>query len=268
MLSIRLLLTPFAVIVLLYSCSKEHLPQASGERLYRIVNSDGDSTLYLNFNYDAEGKLTLIEDSNSQTHLGRIFLYYNEDNKMVKRVWMRYYGSLNNLLGQGIDSFIYDNNDRITKTILISTPNNTPTYKTINSFSYDEQGRLIADTTHSYWNNDITALTKFTYDAGGDVVQSENVSYTSGAVQNSTITKFTYNTTENPYKDLGMAAYLFLYDKEMMLSKHVPLQASFQDNSTNSYSYEYYSNGLPKKVINVYSNQNWSSQHTTEFFYQ
>ena len=264
----RPLLAAFTLFVLLYSCSKEDLPQASGERLHRIVSSDGDSTAYLNFNYDSEDKLTIIEDSNSQTHLGRTFLFYNENKQMVKRVSMRYYGSLNNLLSQWTDSFVYDNKNRIIKTVLISTQNNTPSFRTINTFSYDEQGRLLADTAHNYWNNDIAALTRFTYDGSGDVVQSENIFYMSGAVQGSTIAKISYSATDNPYKVLGMAAYLFLHDKDMILSKHLPLQVSFQDNSTSSYSYEYYSSGLPKKVINVYSSQNWSSQNTTEFFYQ
>jgi YD repeat-containing protein len=271
MLAIRPLLPAFIILVFLYACTKDDLPQAGGERLHKIIrsNDQDDSMHYVTFNYDAQGRLAVIEDSNSQTHMHRTLISYNNDNKMIKIVRTRYYGSPSNLLGQeGADSFVYNNDNRIIKRLAISTQNNNPAYTTSNTYSYDEQGRLVTDTAHSIWTNGIAGLTTFTYDTNDNVIKSEKRYYSSGVLQDSAITQMTYTSQDNPYKNLGSAAYFLLYDKDMVLSKQAPLLVLYPYNTIISYNYEYYNNGLPRKVINEYSGQNNSPKSTTEFFYQ
>jgi hypothetical protein len=269
MTSIRLPFAVFSLIALLLSCTKEKNQQAQGDRLYKIINRDGDSGWHSIFKYDTGGKLSVIEDSNWQTHMGRTFIYYNDRKQISKGVYMRYYGSLNNLLSQWTDSFVYDNNDRIIKTMSLFPRSTISGYKTTKTFTYDGQGRVTTESSYYSGTLDLASLTTFTYDASNDVVQMEEIQYAFGSPGYTTNTiKIIYNSIHNPYKDLGVAGYLLFYERYLFLSKHAPSQIIYPDH-IKDYSYKYYDNGLPKKIIYTSSGQYASSKpNTTEFFYQ
>jgi YD repeat-containing protein len=80
-----------------FSCKKDDIqsPETSGERLKRMV-SHSDSMWYVSFQYDGQGRLTAIKDTNSQMHIGNTSIQYDQQNRMIKMIRMRYYQSTNN----------------------------------------------------------------------------------------------------------------------------------------------------------------------------
>ncbi|HVG16199.1 MAG TPA: hypothetical protein VM935_14610 [Chitinophagaceae bacterium] len=264
--TVRLPFALFTLVLFFYSCTKNEVAQqASNQRLHKIIYRDGDSSGYRTFKYDVDGKLSVIEDSNAQTHMGRTFVYYNERNKINKLLRKWYYGSLNNLNSQWTDSFVYDNNDRIIGTIQVSPQSTIPNSKIDKTFSYDELGRLTADTGHRTAPG-ISNLTRFTYDGSDDVVQIEEIKYVGAGANN--IIKMKYNLKENPHKQLGTASYFLDWDPSLTLSKHAPLEVIYRDHS-RYLSYEYYNNGLTRKIsytsTGLYASP---TPETTEFFYE
>jgi hypothetical protein len=226
-----------------------------------------DSAWHVTFNYDSDGKLLNIEDSNSQTHLGRTFLHYNSQNKLVKATMMRYYGSLNNLLSQYTDSFVYDNSNRIIRRLSLSTQN--PSYRTYNIYSYDAQNRLLVDSIHSPLSNRVEGFQEFTYDGNDNIVQMESFRSNSGTFSTERVTKSHYTSQKNPFYNLGVTAYFIIRDEDLtMLSKNTPKQVIYRLDYTTDYGYEYYQNGQPKKLTETHKQPNYSSLSTTEFFYE
>jgi len=156
-------------MVTVFSCAKNNDGQpSSGERIKKVISKSGlDSTWYVTFNYDANGKLFMIQDSNSQTHVHQAFLYYNSQDRLQKVSRFSYYGSPGNLLNQFSDSFSYDNANLISKKYSASTQN--PSYRLYHTYRYDAQKRLVADSVYSTLTNTVEALDKFTYDVNDNV---------------------------------------------------------------------------------------------------
>lgn len=222
---------------------------------------------YVTFNYDAGGKLLMIEDSNSQTHINKTFLYYNSQNGLQKVMKYYYYGSLTNLLYQTVDSFAYDNANLISKKFSAWTYN--PTYSLNSAYSYDAQKRLVTDSTYSLLTNKAEYLKKFTYDGNDNVIQSEQFENSVGGFKSNYIDKASFSSNTNPFWALSPDMYFaFDFGSIEVLSKNTPTQFTYRDG-TKTCSYEIYSNGLPKKLNELnQSNSNWSSSNTTEFFYE
>jgi hypothetical protein len=268
MLTLRHLLPAFATVLFLYACTKDDLPQAGGERLQKIIFRS-DSMLQVNFFYDEQGRLAAIEDSNSQSHIYRTQIYYNDQNRMVKATQRHYFGSRSNLLDQLTDTFLYDINNRIIERQAVSTIQNTGTsYTTSGTYSYDGQGRLVADLYYNSYYNGVAAYTTYTYDGNDNIVQSESFSRAMGTLQSNGITTASYTAQKNPLQSLGMAAYLFLWDGGWLLSKHTRNHLRYPNGATIDYKYDNYSNGLPRTITDTYKYQNHTSIRTTEFFYQ
>lgn len=268
MLALRHLLPAFVTVLFLYACTKDDLPQAGGERLQKIIFRS-DSMLQVSFFYDEQDRLAVIEDSNSQSHIYRTQIYYNDQNRMVKATQRHYFGSRSNLLDQLTDTFLYDINNRVIERQAVSSIQNTGTsYRTTSTYSYDGQGRLVADSFHNSYYNGVATYTTYTYDGNDNIVQSENFSRGLGALQSNGITTASYTSQRNPLQSLGMAAYLFLWEGGMLLSKHTRNHLRHPSGATIDYSYDNYSNGLPRKITDTYKYQNRTSIGTTEFFYQ
>jgi hypothetical protein len=256
-------------MVTIFSCAKNNDDQpSSGERIKKVISKSGlDSTWYVTFNYDANGRLFMIQDSNSQTHVHQTFVYFNSQNRLQKVSRFSYYGSPGNLLNQVSDSFAYDNANLISKKFSASTQN--PSYRLYHTYSYDGQKRLVADSVYSTLTNTAESLDKFTYDVNDNVVQFEQFQNSAQGFKSTYIEKASFSAKINPLQALSQEMYFaFYYEPIELLSKNTLSQLTYRDGSKKTYSYEYNSNGLPKKLIELYQSTSWSPVNTTEFFYE
>ena len=250
-----------------FSCNKDNVPSTdtSGERLKRMVNTS-DSMWYVSFQYDGQGRLIAIKDTNSQMHIGNTSIQYDQQNRMIKMISMRYYQSMSNSTGQWIDSFAYDNSNRLIKKF--GTSSTSPDFKIRNTYSYDAQGNLLVDTAYDYWSNTIRGYTKLTYDGSDNISQVERFEKNqSGVVESKRIDKALYSAQKNPYESAGTALYFFLYQQETLLSKNALQQLQYSNGDRVNYTYDNLPNGLPNKVVAKYTGRNYTFSRLIEFFY-
>lgn len=259
----RLAFTITILYFLFSACKKSDLPNTDGQRLQRSITKEGDSILYSFFNYDDQDRLTAMTDSNNNGYVWKTFIDYNNQGNLVKfKVLSSSYP--NSPINEVSYSLLYNNNDQVVEK-RVTTSTIGPDKK-INTYSYDIQGRLIGDTTYSYWNNEVFSYMAFIYDGNNDVIQWEEYSKWSGTMKSEGITTASYNRVDNPISNLGLGIY-FIGSGSSLLSKHNRIQTNYYDGTTESYTYDYYNNGLLKKVV-VHDNVNGSRfDVTTEFFY-
>jgi hypothetical protein len=250
-----------------FSCTKDNVPSndTSGEQLKRMV-STSDSMWYVSFQYDGQGRLIAIKDTNSQMHIGNTFIQYDQQDRMTKMVFIRYYQSMNNSTGQWIDSFAYDNSNRLIKKFAISPMLSAP--KIRNTYSYDGQGNLVVDTAHDYWSDKILGYTRLSYDGSRNIIQVERFENNlNGVFESKRIEKALYGAQKNPYESAGTALYFFLYEQETLLSKYAVQQLQYSNGEKVDFSYDNLPNGLPGKVVARYTDRNYTYNRTIEFFY-
>ena len=250
-----------------FSCEKDDVASTypSGERLKRMVRAS-DSMWYVSFQYDGQGRLVAIKDTNSQMHIGNRSILYDQQNRMIKMVSMRYYQSMSNPTARWTDSFAYDNSNRLIKKFVSSST--IPEPKIRNTYSYDAQGNLLVDTAYDYWSNTIWGYTKFTYDGSGNISQIERFEKNQNSVlESKRIDKAVYGAQMNPYKSAGIALYFFLYQQETVLSKNAIQQLQYLNGDKVDYTYDNLPNGLPGKVVAKYATRNYTHSTVTEFFY-
>lgn len=264
----RIALFTILLLFLLHSCQKEDLPNAGGELLQKIKYNSNDSVLYTFFYYDDQNKLVAITDSNNNGHLWKTHIEYNIQDKPVKfKVFYRSHpgGSFS----EGVDSLVYNTQWQVMKELYTSSF--IPTYKVINTYSYDAQGRLAVDTMHNYRSDEVNGYTNFIYDGSNNVVQWQQFIKEGGAMKSSGIVVANYNTHKNPFHVLGLAVYFLRrpdISPNMLLSRYNPLQIIYNSSYNQNYSYEYYSNGLPKKTVVRTKDGGPFSVTDIEFFYQ
>jgi hypothetical protein len=268
MLNRYLLVSAVVAVVFVCACTKNDAPsQTSTQRLKRVFNKS-DSAGYVTFNYDAEGKLKSIEDSNSQTHLGRTFFYYNSEGKLSKSIRMHYFGSLSNLLDQRTDSFAYDNTNR--NVIKFSQSTYNAGYKINSIYGFDAQNRLIVDSNYSIFTNRVEAFQRFTYDGNDNLIQIESFE-NPGTFSSNGVTRISYDSQQNPYYGLGFALYFILRSIDLTtLGKYAPKQIISRPGYSTDFSYEYNGNGQIRKLTKTFNEPNDPTpEHSTaEFFYE
>ena len=260
---IRLALTTILILSLFYACKKDDLPNQNNQLLQRMIFKSGDSILYTFFNYDAQNRLAVITDSSNNGQLWKTFIEYNPLDKPTKfKVLYR-----NNPTGSFIessDSLLYNNDKQVVKKLFTSYSINP--YKTINTYNYDAQGRLINDTIYDYWSDQVFGYTTFTYDRHNNIIQWQDFYKSSGEMISPGIITASYNMESNAYKSLGLAVY-FIRDDNFLLNEQNRTQVNYYDGSIDNYQYEYYSNRLPKKAVITYTMSSWSFVNNVEFFY-
>src|SRR5688572_3179239 len=261
-------ITRFAfTIAILYSlfsaCKKSDLPTTDGQRLQRSITKEGDSILYSFFNYDDHDRLTAMTDSNNNGYVWKTFIDYNNQGNLVKfKVLSSSYPG--EPVNEVLYSLLYNNNNQVVEK-QITTFSVGPDKK-INTYSYDAQGRLIVDTTYSYWNDEIFSYMAFIYDGNNNIIQWEEYSRWSGTMESEGITTASYNSVNNPYTSLGPGVY-FIGGGSSLLSKHNRVQTNYYDGTTETYTYDYYNNGLVKKVVIHDNIGSGRFDVSTEFFY-
>ena len=238
----------------LLSCTKNDLPSSGGSRLSKIIASSRDSVVISYFKYDTEDKLISILDSAVHDHYAYgINFQYNAAGKLIK-------AEIFNELDPSTEtySFIYQNGV-IAEMV---NDNNPSLYKDV--YAYDAQGRLVADT--SYWHNSPEPVYwNFSYDNNENISSWQDFYHSSGSwIPFSTI-HLTYNNASNPFYPVALIYYLYKRDIAL-LSKYQVTQIDYPW-TTAEYTYEYYSNGLARKLHRQYNN-GWADPVTMEFFYE
>jgi hypothetical protein len=221
--------------IIFCSCQKEPSnPQA--ERLKMIRWKEGDSLSYASFQYDAQNRVIAILYSNNNGHQWDFAISYDGEGK-ISQVSQNYNASKLDY------TILVDSIGRIIKKSIkvagqqLAYPSNT--------YNYDTNGKLIGDSIYSSWTGDIYHIVSFAYDQNANVVQKQTINAKSGAVE--VQEKCVYDNHLNPLYSNRVAMYLLSNDEETPAGKNNLLKEVFGDGTFVDYSYEYYSNGLPKK---------------------
>ena len=247
----NLIQSVFCVVLLLFfACRKEDFP-GDGSKLKMTIGHlawSDDSTVYTIFKYDASEKLTMIIDSFKNEAATTIQLFYDNAGRLAYSVTRFPY-----FTDEKLDSFYYDNNDRIIRKRTVS---DDPAYSYFSEFllTYDAAGRLIADTTHTggYNHHDFNSYNSYQYDANDDLVKWESASTYQGILHSYQPVQASYNNNINPYRKLGLMFYLLTQDN-VVLSAHERTSVNWTPANQTTYHYDYFQNGLVKRItINNY----------------
>lgn len=242
------ILSVMTACLLMYACTKHDMTSPSGTRLVKVRTNMADSsgndcaTCYVTelFAYDALGKLVTITDSGGRglptSGPWPFMLNYNYYHTLQ-------YNDQGNLIKSGRDSFLYNSNNQLIQR-LRRIPLDTSRYWLINTYVYDNKGRLITDTSFtgqtSLHPSIIPAqISSFSYDANDNLIKIDNNSVWPVGTSTHQVYTSGYDNKINPFKNLGIIPYL-AFNTPFLLSSNNP--------QTQDYQYEYYSNGLLKKV--------------------
>ncbi len=234
----KLLPYPCIAILLwmLASCQKETAPTVDNAILKKTTIKSGDSLFYEYFINDSQGNLVSILDSDNNGHSRTRQLLYDQQGRLAS-VTDRF-----DLDPVFTYSFQYDNNNRIIKKLLSGT-----TLR--HSYAYDALGRLIADTMMSYWSGDISRYTSYAYNQIDNIIEKMIFLNTGSVFQMEQDIHSQFDTKPNPCYHPGNLLYFAAGDEDgndYILSRNNPVSRSFDDGTVVTFSYQYYSNGLPK----------------------
>lgn len=251
--------TAIVSILLIFSivgCKKEDYTVANGKRLVKIIQRWHDSLYYTSFKYDQDGRVAeVIGTDPKNTPLDTIFtsIEYNAQGQMLNYRYRHNKGYYSHAY-----TFIYDTNGRIIQ--LRSLPTNS----LIKTYAYDPQGRLVTDSRFYHTLNTSIPWGIFEYDNSGDVVKGLFQYYDSYSrkIDTSAVFEASYNNSPNSLADLGPTLYHILHYHPYVLSKHNVSQFNY-DGYIRIFTYEYYPDGLMKKVI--YNNDH---EYYDEFLYE
>lgn len=249
---------PFLLLIFSFvGCKKDDYPTPNGKRLEKIIGRWYDTVYYTFFKYDQDDRVVEVIRNNNNVPLdtGFLSIEYNSQGKMVN-----YRSKYNRSSFSYAYTFIYDTNGRITQKR--SLPTNSPS----KSYSYDQEGRLVTDSNFYYSLNSSILSGVYQYDNKGDLVKWQNQYYDSYNQRVFTwpVTEASYNNSLNSLADLGQILYHILEYYPYILSKHNVSQINYNNGSLDrSFTYEYYPNGLMKKII--YDNNN---KFYDEFLYE
>jgi YD repeat-containing protein len=215
-----------------FSCQKEQ-SNSQGDRLKMIRVKEKDSVFYRSFQYDDQNRLISILDSNNNGHKRNFIIKYDAQGKLSQVTE-----------GGSIYTFTLDDKGRIVKKSLQLSGQQTTTVE--NTYNYDVNGRVIADSLYSYWTKDVYNIVFYSYDQSSNVIETKIVDKSSGAILGQG--QYTYDNHPNPFSGKNVMTYLLSTGYEIPTAGDNNLLKEIYDDGTMvNYSYEYYSNGLPKK---------------------
>ena len=271
MLKFRIILITTIFLFVLNACKKnETTSNENPQLLQRIIYSEGDSIFYTFLTYDENKRLISIADSDRNGHTANTSIEYNLHNQIVKMKKL-YRDDPGGIIKETTYSLIYNTNNQVIKKLWLSDPN-IPN-KTVNTYSYDSKGRLIADTVYNHLSEDVYSYTALTYDGDDNNIQWQSFTNSPSGFQSPGVITASYNTNLVPYHNLGLPTYFirgnnfYFNSGENFLSRNNYIQVKYYDGTKIDYSYQYYSNGLPQKVVLIDSRGGPFSTDTIEFFY-
>jgi hypothetical protein len=232
-----------------YSCEKQGPENVAMPRLQKIISNGVDSLGNLSsaplsfqfFTYDVNGNLVSIRDSSEHWHG-----WYTGPQpwRLDKKLFSMEYNFYGNLIRTWKDSFVYNNRNQLTARLKRNLDNQS---YVMNAYTYDVKGRLIADS--GYVNQSVLnpkgvlyGYDLYTYDGNDNVILDDRYDFSppgSSNVKHTTYTA-TYDNKKSPYKGLGLLPYLLFYYHGFFLSAGNVMEPG--------YTYEYYANGLLKRI--------------------
>lgn len=195
---------------------------------------EGDSLFYRSFQYDNQNRIIAISDSNNNGYKRNFTINYDAQGEISKVVG-----------GENTYTFEFDNNGRIIKKTRTRAGQQTSIVE--NAYSYDINDRVIADSVYNYWTGDVYSIVSYSYDQNANVTESKITDRSSGAllVQQLCV----YDNRPNPLNGKTVMTYLLYSGYEIPPGKNNLLKVTYHDGTIVNYTYEYNSNGLPKKCI-------------------
>lgn len=256
--------------LILFSCKKdEMIIDAPGTRLIEVITTRAlkDSTGITFLKYDSQNKLVTVIDSfrmqsdNADHYIGLSFsrpLEYDAQGNLAKVTYRE--GS-----GSDVYDLLYYNNDAVAIQRLLYSQLENDTL--INYYTYDNEKRLISDSTYNNKKIGLVDFTTYSWDDHDNLVEWKRFTNASGTLQMIASMKASYDENTNPYHALGMTLYPFRR-KEQVLSKNNIVQEMYSDGTSVSYEYTYYSNGLPKGATIATTSLNGLVSRKVEFIYE
>jgi YD repeat-containing protein len=225
----------FVVIIItslcFFSCQKEQ-SNSEGNRLKAIRSKVGDSIFYRTFQYDDQSRLKSIVDSNNNGYKRSFIISYDAQGKLSQVTE-----------GGNIYTFTFDDKGRIIKKSAKLSGQQASTI--VNAYNYDANGRVIADSIYSYWTKDVYSIVSYSYDQSTNVTEVKTVDKSSGAILGQAQCR--YDNHPNPLDGKSVMTYLLSSGYEISAGKNNLLKEIYEDGTIVNYTYEYSSNGLPKK---------------------
>ncbi len=248
---IVLLITATTISSVLLSCHRNSdSPDAPGTRLKEVITNQAirDSNVFTFFHYNDQGLLTQVVDSfhvltNNFHYLDTAVSYpfqYNAQGNLEKLDYRQ--GS--------VYAALYDLRVYNSKNLLVQNThvNQYDQDTAITVYMYDNNDRLIADSTYRDNIPGKIDFTTYTYDGNDNISTWKRFTDSLGTITVLDSSEISYDNNRNPYHTLGINLYS-LRNKEQVLSKNNIAQQKFSDGSIYSYQYVYFGNGLPKDVM-------------------
>jgi len=230
----RLIFAFLLLTTLVISCKKNQEPQ-EGNLLKRIVTTSSFAGGIDSFFYDNQKRLTAIKVFNNQDY--NKFIEYGPDGNIF-RVIYKYQGAdvysfkfIRNSLGQIIRKS--------------STPSPGFQYAFDQSYTYDNAGRLVSDTTYYKQTDSVLYYGSYKYDNNGNIFESDF--YDLINTNNHGKTTNVFDNKTNPYKMQGWV-YYFVTDNPSYLNQNniVEWRSYWSPPRKNELTYQ--TNGLPKTI--------------------
>ena len=205
MLHLRLFLFT-AILSALSSCKKDELsingvetPSLATSLLQKVV-STGNGNYTTEYIYDNEKRpIKVVFSSSMYTWKNIVDIEYQSGSKLKKAIYRTVDSS--NLPIESIVSytFIYDNNKVVKR---IATPLKSGHNEDDHTYSYDAQGRLIADSTLNRQTAKAYRYSKYYWDNNNVVKNEDYVSDINGAFGLGSYWEYNYDGNKNPYYTL------------------------------------------------------------------
>lgn len=226
-------------IALHSSCNKDNLPGAGEGRLVKVVGTGGDSVGITQFQYNERGHLSAISETINTVPVSITKFTYNAEGILEKSEY-KYLQT-----GQTRNDVYFYQADKIIKKI--SKENNGDLTTTV--YAYNLQGKLVADTVYDEQMLP-SFYTSFQFDMKGNLVHWQSFTKPGSSPgwfsfgDNTAV----YGSNPNPYNDFGLLYYICQGDPKG-LSRSVMQKLTMPFGISEQYSYSYYPNGLPSKML-------------------
>jgi len=251
----RMRLLSSLALIILQACQKDNNepptnPAKNCGTLLRMISSldKGNSTTYFrSFNYNGNARVENFVDSIMFLSDNGGYLGISSD---IKRVDYDQDGRITQITERKGPSdsifqlWFYNAENLIIKNIYISKLEKDTLTDT---YSYDDQKRLVIDSFFDNKNKSQAKYTTFRYDTNDNVV--EWISYTNGSVDLKA--EATYDEHPNPFHFIMLYAIPYYYGDNSGLSRNNIVTVTYSNGTVTQYGYEYKycSNGWPLSAV-------------------
>ena len=235
-------LTIFVVaIIFIAGCEKDYYPIAKGRLLQKIVYRWHDSLYYNFLKYDQDNRLIEVKGTGIKSPLDTIIISidYDAQGRMIG-----YINRHNRTSDVYAYTFMYNSNGRLSEKR--SRGSNTPGH----TYTYDLEGRLVADSFYIHDLNSMIPAVLYVYDDADNLIKWQNFHYdpVTRKIESLPIKEASYLKSRNTLADIGQTLHFILEYQPYILSKYHVSQVKY-NGDTDTITYEHYANGLTRKAI-------------------